>query len=165
MLYAPGKSQWMAAGMLSLAMAVSGCDLYNNFMAAQATPPMPTLPEQAASAPALNQQLLGEWSASYPGGPFRVTIQNDPMVLGTNYVGTLTDGGYGTFRSGAVVFRATPDQAAGNLATGTQLCPDPGYLSSKEAQMTLTIDDANHFTVNLAQKGVCSGFPVSFTRR
>ena len=164
MLSPSRKSRAIAAGMLLLAVSLPGCDLYHNFMAAQTTRPMPTLPEQPASATALNQQLLGEWSAAYPGGPFRVTIQNDPMVLGTNYVATLTDGGYGTFHAGAVMFRVTPDQAAPNLATGTQVCPDPGYLSPKTAQVTLTIADANHFTENLVQKGACPGYPVSFAR-
>ena len=42
--------------------------------------PMAGLPAQPPVVPNLNQQILGNWSASYPGGPYRVTIQTDPLL-------------------------------------------------------------------------------------
>jgi hypothetical protein len=146
-----------------LVFGLSACQSY---MAAQAArpQPLPRLPVQPAEVPNLNQSLLGQWSATYPGGPLRVSIQDDPMLFGTNYVATLVDGGYGTFHAGAVVFRATPDQAAPNLAAGTQICPDPGHFGPIQVQMTITVIDSDHFTEELADRRVCKGFPVKFTR-
>jgi hypothetical protein len=89
--------------------------------------------------------LMAQWSAAYPGGSLRVSIQNHPMLFSTNYVAALMSGGYGTFRVGAVVFRATPDQVASNLAVGPQTCPDVGYISPIQVQMTITVIDADHF--------------------
>jgi hypothetical protein len=127
-------------------------------------PPMFVLPAQPVTVANLNQQILGQWSASYPGGPFRVVIQNDPLLGGTNYIATLMDGGYGSFHPGSIVFKGTPDQVVPNLVVGTQKCPDPGYASPVDVSMTITVVDANNFTEDLIQKGACVGFPVRFTR-
>src|SRR5271165_3086566 len=80
--------------------------------ATPAPPPFnPTagLPAQPLVVPNLNQQILGNWSASYPGGPYRVAIQTDPLLGRTNYIATLIDGGYGTFSPGSIVFKGTPN--------------------------------------------------------
>lgn len=146
-------------------LALSGC------APNAATPPPPPpltamsgLPTQPAVVPNLNQQILGNWSATYPGGPYRVAIQNDPLLGGTNYIATLIDGGYGTFHPGATVFKATPDQVVPNLVVGTQKCPDPGYAGPTDVSMTITVVDANNFREDLVQKAACQGFPVKFSR-
>ena len=130
----------------------------------QTIPPMAGLPAQAPVVPNLNHQILGRWSATYPGGPLRVDIENDPLLGNTNYIATLVDGGYGTFHPGAIVFKAVPDQAVPTLVTGTQRCPDPPYTSPVDISMTITVIDANNFTEELVQKNACKGFPVKFTR-
>ncbi len=149
--------------IVCLVLGLAGCQSY---MAAQAPQPhpLPTLPVQPAEVPNLNQTLLGQWSATYPGGPLRVSIQNDPMVFGTNYVATLLDAGYGTLSPGTVVFRATPDQNTSSLVTGTQTCPDPGYISPIQVQMSVTVIDPDHFVEELVDNRTCHGFPVKFTR-
>jgi hypothetical protein len=147
-------------------LVLSACAPNQGSGAAPVPPPteMPGLPAQPAANLKLNQQLLGEWSATYPGGPFRVVIQDDPLIGGTNYVATLADGGYGTFHAGSVVFRATPDQVVPNLAVGTQTCPDPGHISPISVSMTITAINSNNFTEDLVLKATCPGFPVRFTR-
>jgi hypothetical protein len=144
---------------------LSGCASNNS---PAAPPPLPLsaygLPVQPPPVVNLNQQILGQWSATYPGGPFRVDIENDPLLSGNNYIATLTDGGYGTFHAGSIVFKATPDQAVPNLVVGSQRCPDPGYISAFEVSMTITMIDANNFTEDLVHKNSCQGFPVKFTR-
>lgn len=148
-------------------LALSACATNNASAPAQAPPFSATagLPVQPPVVSNLNQQLLGHWSATYPGGPFRVDIEDDPLLGGTNYIATLTDGGYGTFHAGAIVFKATPDQVVPNLVTGTQRCPDPPYTSPVDLSMTITVIDANNFIEDLVQKGSCKGFPVKFSRR
>jgi len=72
-------------------MALSACASDSGNEATPApTPlaPMAGLPAQPAVIPNLNQQILGNWSASYPGGPYRVTIQTDPLLGRTNYIAT-----------------------------------------------------------------------------
>jgi hypothetical protein len=147
-------------------LVLSACASNNGSGATPVGPPTEVsgLPAQPAAVLNLNQRLLGEWSATYPGGPFRVAIQDDPLIGGTNYVATLVDGGYGTFHAGSVVFRATPDQVVPNLAVGTQTCPDPGFISAIQVSMTITVIDAKNFTEDLVQKAACKGFPVRFTR-
>ena len=147
-------------------LALSACATNTAPAPAQAPPlsPMAGLPAQPPVVPNLNQQILGRWSATYPGGPFRVDIQNDPLLGGNNYIATLADGGYGTFHAGAIVFKATPDQVVPNLVTGEQRCPDPPYTSPVDISMTITVVDANNFTESLVQKDACKGFPVKFTR-
>ena len=150
----------LCLAMLALAACASNT-------ATPAPPPFnPTagFPVQPPVVPNLNQQILGNWSASYPGGPFRVAIQNDPLLGGTNYIATLIDGGYGSFHAGAIVFKATPDQVVPNLVVGTQKCPDPGYAGPYDVSMTITVIDANDFTEDLVHKTACHGFPVKFTR-
>ncbi len=148
-------------------MALSACAPNAGEGAAPTPPPltaMSGLPAQPAAVPNLNQQLLGNWSASYPGGPYRVTIQNNPLIGGTSYVATLDDGGYGTFHAGATVFNAVPDQVVPNLVTGTQKCPDPVYAEPFDVSVTITVVDANNFTEELVHKDACKGYPVKFTR-
>ena len=147
-------------------LMLSACAANNPPAPAEPPPlsPMAGLPAQPPVVPKLNQQILGRWSATYPGGPYRVDIQNDPLLGGTNYIATMADGGYGTFHPGAIVFKATPDLAVPNLVTGKQRCPDPPYLSPTDVSMTITVADANNFTEDLDQKGSCKGFPVKFTR-
>jgi hypothetical protein len=151
--------------ILLLATLFSGCELYSDFMAAQRPRPrsMPTLPAERPVAPNLNQQLLGQWSATYPEGQRRVTIQDNPRVFGTNYVATLVDGRYGTLGAGAVVFQATPDGSVPTLVTGTQFCSDPRGLLI-HARMTIVVTDTDNFIERLVDLGACSGFPVKFTR-
>jgi len=76
----------------------------------------------------------------------------------------LLDGGYGGFQPGTVVFRAAPDYSTPNIVTGTQNCPDPGYLSPMQVRITIVVIDAGTFTEDLVDKGVCKGFPVKFVR-
>lgn len=148
-------------------MALSACGPNAGNEATPAPPPLnPTagIPAQAPVVPNFNQQLVGNWSASYPGGPYRMTIQTDPLLGRTNYIATLLDGGYGTFHPGAIVFKGTPDEVVPNLVVGTQKCPDPGYAGPTDVSMTITVVDANNFTEDLVQKGACKGYPVKFTR-
>jgi hypothetical protein len=140
----------------------------NNGSGTMPGPPPPNmtggLPAQPTPVRNLNQQLLGQWSATYPGGPFRVAIADDPLLGGTNYIATLMDGGYGTFHAGEVVFKATPDEMVPNLGVGHQMCPDPQLMSATRVSITIAVTDANNFTEELVQKGSCRGFPVRFTR-
>jgi hypothetical protein len=148
-------------------MALSACASNSGSEATPApTPlaPMAGLPAQPPVITNLNQQIVGNWSASYPGGPYRVTIQTDPLLGRTNYIATLIDGGYGTFSPGSIVFKATPDGVVPNLVTGTQKCPDPGYAGPFDVSMTITVVDANNLNEDLVQKGACKGYPVKFTR-
>ncbi len=115
--------------------------------------PTAGMPVQPPVVPNLNHQIVGNWSASYPGGPYRVTIQTDPLIGRTNYVATLLDGGYGTFHPGDVVFRGTPDETVPNLVRGTQKCPDPGYAGPIDVSMTITVLDANNLTEDLGSEG------------
>jgi hypothetical protein len=145
---------------------LSGCASNNSPVAPQAPPltAMSGLPAQPPQVVNLNQQLLGQWSATYPGGPFRVAIETDPLLGGTNYIATMVDGGYGTFHPGSIVFKGTPDQAVTSLVVGSQKCSDPGYISATDVSMTITVLDANDFTEELVNKNSCKGFPVKFTR-
>ncbi len=148
-------------------LATSSCAPNTTSVAAPApTPlaPMAGLPAQPVTVQNPNLQLVGQWSATYPGGPFRVDIERDPLLGRTNYIATLIDGGYGTFHAGSIVFKGTPDGVVPTLVVGTQKCPDPGYYSAFDVSMTITVIDANNFTEELVQKNSCKGYPVKFTR-
>jgi hypothetical protein len=148
-------------------LVLSGCATNDNSGTPPPPPPltpMSGLPIQPPQVVNLNHQILGQWSATYPGGPYRVTVQNDPLLGGSNYIATLIDGGYGTFHAGSIIFKGTPDQVVPNLVTGSQMCPDPGYYSATQVSMTITVVDANNFTEELVHKNACKGFPVKFTR-
>jgi hypothetical protein len=112
----------------------------------------------------VNEQLEGLWSASYPGGPLQVNIQDDPQLGDHNYVARLVDGSYGTIRPGAITFTGSPDPSIPTLVGGDQKCSLPGRMGLLHAPMSITVQDADHFTENLVHKGTCPGFPIKFTR-
>ena len=155
------KARWVA---LAAALMLAGCS-YQEFMAAQNAPlVMPTLPPEPPQVVPLNNQLEGDWSASYPGGPLHVNIADDPMLTGHNYIARLVDGGYGTLHAGAVTFTGTPDHSIPNLVSGDQKCSLPGRMGLLHAPMAITVQDVDHFTEKLVRPGACPGFPIQFSR-
>ena len=127
------------------------------------TPLPPPPPPQFHVLP-LNDQLEGQWSATYPGGPLQVNIQDDPQLGDHNYVARLVDGSYGTIHPGAITFTGAPDGSIPSLVGGDQKCSLPGRMGLLHAPMSITVQDADHFTENLVRKDTCPGFPIKFTR-
>ena len=141
--------------VVALAITLTSC--------AENPPPLPPPPPQFHVLP-LNEQLEGLWSASYPGGPLQVNIQDDPQLGDHNYVARLVDGSYGTIHPGATSFTGAPDPSIPNLVGGDQKCSLPGRMGLLHAPMSITVQDADHFSENLVRKGTCPGFPIKFTR-
>jgi hypothetical protein len=142
---------------LALAVALAGCAEEPQERIYQVRPP------QVQVIP-LNEQLTGDWTAAYPGGPLHVNIQPDPLLADHNYVARLVDGNYGTIHAGATTFTGTPNTSAPNLVGGIQKCSVPERIGLIRAPMSITMQDANHFTETLARKDACPGFPMSFSR-
>jgi len=162
-------SKWFVVGSLSdrvargvqvavvaLAITLTSC--------AENPPPLPPPPPPQFHVLPLNEQLEGLWSASYPGGPLQVNIQDDPQLGDHNYVARLVDGSYGTIHPGATSFTGAPDPSIPNLVGGDQKCSLPGRMGLLHAPMSITVQDADHFSENLMRKGTCPGFPIKFTR-
>ncbi|MGO9604018.1 MAG: hypothetical protein ACLQAT_11565 [Candidatus Binataceae bacterium] len=150
--FAPGVQ-----AALALAITFTGC--------AQTAPGrMPAPPPPQVHVIPLNEQLEGDWSAAYPGGPLHVSIQDDPQLGDHNYVARLVNGSYGTIHPGAITFTGTPNYSVPNLVGGYQKCSVPGRIGLLRAPMSITVQDADHFTENLVRKDACPGFPIKFTR-
>ncbi len=142
---------------LAVAFALTGC--------AQTAPtPLPAPRPPQVNVIPVNEQLEGDWSATYPGGPLHVSIRPDPQLGDHNYVARLVDGSYGTIHPGAITFTGAPNFSVPNLVAGIQKCSVPGRIGLLRAPMSITIQDANHFTENLVRKDACPGFPIKFTR-
>jgi hypothetical protein len=127
-------------------------------------PPPPELPPPQYHVLPLNEELEGLWSATYPGGPLQVNIQDDPQLGDHNYVARLVDGSYGMIHPGAISFTGAPDASIPTLVSGDQKCSRPGRMGLLHAPMSITVEDADHFTENLVRKDACPGFPIKFTR-
>ena len=140
----------------ALAITLTSCE--------EIPPPLPEPPPPQYHVVPLNEQLEGLWSATYPGGPQQVNIQDDPQLGDHNYVARLVDGSYGTLHPGATTFTGAPDASIPTLVGGDQKCSRPGRMGLLHAPMTITVHDADHFTENLAHKDTCPGFPIEFTR-
>ena len=140
----------------ALAITLASCE--------EVPPPLPEPPPPQYHVLPLSEQLEGLWSATYPGGPLQVIIQNDPQLGDHNYVARLVDGSYGTIHPGAVTFTGSPDASIPTLVGGDQKCSMPGRMGLLHAPMSITVHDADHFTENLVHKGTCPGFPIEFTR-
>jgi hypothetical protein len=141
---------------VALAITLTSC--------AENPPPLPPPPPPQFHVLPVNEQLEGLWSASYPGGPLQVNIQDDPQLGDHNYVARLVDGSYGTIHPGAITFTGSPDPSIPTLVGGDQKCSLPGRMGLLHAPMSITVQDADHFTENLVHKGTCPGFPIKFTR-
>ncbi len=113
-----------------LACLVAGCNS-QSFQQSNG-PSMPTLPPAPVQPPAppINpaRQIDGNWFATYPGGPLRVVIGLDPMLMGRNYVATLVDGNK-AMPPGQVMWRGTVDQNVPNLVVAQQACASSGLGS------------------------------------
>ena len=155
-----GLSDRLARGALlaaaALAITFTSCE--------EIPPPLPEPPPPQYHVLPLNEQLEGLWSAPYPGGPLQVNIQDDPQLGDHNYVARLVDGSYGMIHPGAITFTGAPDGSIPNLVGGDQKCSLPGRMGLLHARMSITVQDADHFTENLVRKDTCPGFPIKFTR-
>ena len=155
-----GLSDRLARGALlaaaALAITFTSCE--------EIPPPLPEPPPPQYHVLPLNEQLEGLWSAPYPGGPLQVNIQDDPQLGDHNYVARLVDGSYGMIHPGAITFTGAPDGSIPNLVGGDQKCSLPERMGLLHARMSITVQDADHFTENLVRKDSCPGFPVIFTR-
>ena len=128
----------------ALAITFASCE--------EVPPPLPPEPPppQYHVLP-LSEQLEGLWSATYPGGPLQVNIQDDPQLGDHNYVARLVDGIYGTIHLGAITFTGAPDASIPTLVGGDQKCSMPGRMGLLHAPMSITVHDADHFTENLVR--------------
>ena len=141
---------------VALVITFTGC--------AEEPAPLPPPPPPQFHVLPLNEELEGLWSATYPSGPLQVNIQDDPQLGDHNYVARLVDGSYGMIHPGAITFTAAPDGSIPNLVAGDQKCSQPGRMGLLHGAMSITVEDADHFTENLVRKGTCPGFPIHFTR-
>jgi hypothetical protein len=148
----------LARGLAAVALAITftSCE--------EIPPPPPELPPPQYHVLPLNEQLEGLWSATYPGGSLQVNIQDDPQLGDHNYVARLVDGSYGMIHPGAITFTGAPDASIPTLVSGDQKCSRPGRMGLLHAPMSITVQDADHFTENLVRKDTCPGFPIQFTR-
>ena len=157
----------MTTDRLAIGIRFSVCVLAVMLFAACAEapppPPPPPPPPQTYTVP-INEQLEGNWSATFPEGKRQVTIQPDPQLGDHNYVARLVDGDYGTIHPGAVLFTATPNPSIPNLVNGDQKCSLPGRMGLLHAPMSIAIEDKDHFTETLRNPGTCPGFPMKFAR-
>lgn len=130
-------------------------------------PSMPALPPAPVQPPAppINpaRQLDGTWFATYPGGPLRVVIGLDPMLMGRNYVATLVDGNKDV-PAGQVVWRGTVDRNVPNLVLADQVCASRGLGSVRTVKARIIVNDPDHLTEELVTPKACGGFPVKYTR-
>jgi hypothetical protein len=147
-----------AAIQLLAIIIVAGC------AEAPPPPPPPLPPEPQYYSIPVNDQLEGDWSASYPNGPIRVNIQADPQLGDHNYVARLVDKNYGTIHPGEVSFTGTPNASIATLVNGDQKCSIDGRMGLRHAPISITVQDHDHFTATLVHAGACPGFPVHFTR-
>jgi len=131
---------------------------------AENPPPLPPPPPPQFHVLPVKEHLEGMWSATYPGGPLQVNIQEDPQLGDHNYVARLVDGSYGTIHPGAITFTGSPDASIPNLVGGDQKCSLSGRMGLVHAPMSITVQDADHFTENLVRKDACPGFPIKFIR-
>jgi hypothetical protein len=133
----------------------------------QNPPSMPTPPPAPIQPPPppLNQARLlnGNWSATYPGGPLRVVIGLDPMLLGRNYVATLVDGNK-DIPAGQVVWRGTLDPNVAGLVLANQVCAERGFIQARTVKARILVQDPSHFTEELVNPKECGGYPVKYTR-
>jgi hypothetical protein len=148
-----------------LACVVAGCNSQSfqesNGPSMPAMPPVPVQPPAPPMNPA--RQLNGNWFATYPGGPLRVVIGLDPMMMGRNYVATLVDGNK-DFPPGKVMWRGTVDQNVPNLVVAQQACATSGLGSVRTVKARIVVTDLDHVTEELVDPKACGGFPVKYTR-
>lgn len=148
-----------------LACFVAGCNSQSfqqsNGPSMPAMPPTPVQPPAPPINPA--RQINGDWYATYPGGPSRVVIGLDPMLMGRNYVATLVDGSK-DFAPGQVMWRGTVDQNVPNLVVAKQVCSASGLGSVRTVKARIVVTDLDHLSEELADPRACSGYPVKYTR-
>ncbi len=124
-------------------------------------PPAPVQPPAPPINPA--RQINGNWFATYPGGPLRVVIGLDPMLMGRNYVATLVDGNKDV-PAGHVMWRGTVDQNVPNVVLADQVCASQGLSSVRTVKARIIVADLDHLTEELVNPKACGGFPVKYTR-
>lgn len=157
--------RWSHA-MLAIAMAclIVSC-ASESFQ--QNPPEMPTAPPAPIQPPPppLNMARLlnGDWNATYSGGPLRVVIGLDQMLLGRNYVATLVDANK-DIPAGQVIWRGKPDPNVPGLVLADQICADSGFLSARTVKARILVQDPSHFTEELVNPKDCRGYPVRYTR-
>ncbi|HUO05850.1 MAG TPA: hypothetical protein VMU16_11705 [Candidatus Binataceae bacterium] len=151
----------LAALALPLALAACSSQSFQPGRTLPAAPPAPPQPPPPPYNPA--RHLDGLWSATYPGGPLRVTVAVNPMLMGRNYVATLVDGN-ANIPAGQVVWRGTPDANVPGLIPVNQICADQGFLMARWISARISVQDSDHFTEDLVRPQDCHGFPVLFTR-
>ncbi len=124
---------------------------------------MPYVPQPPPPPMNVARLLNGNWMATYPGGPLRVVIGLDPMILGRNYVATLVDGDK-DIPPGQVVWKGTLDQNVPGIVVADQICAEQGFLLARWVKARIVVSDASNFSEELVNPSACHGFPVTFTR-
>ena len=159
----------LAAALAALAI-LSGCVISScnsasfQYLASESMPvEMPYAPQPPPPPMNVARLLNGNWMATYPGGPLRVVIGLDPMLLGRNYVATLVDGDK-NIPPGQVVWKGTLDQNAPGIVVASQICADQGFLLARWVNARIIVSDASNFREELVNPQACGGFPVTFTR-
>lgn len=152
-----------ALAAIAIPFMVAACSS-PSFQTGRSLPQPPPVPVQAPPPPYNPARHLdGLWSATYPGGPLRVTVAVDPRLMGRNYVATMVDGN-ANVPAGQVTWRGTPDANVPGLIMVNQICADQGFLLARWIKARITVKDRNHFTEDLVRPQDCHGFPVEFTR-
>ena len=162
----PAISRRRASAIVAIVFAClfAGCDSQSFQYAPESSPPAPIVPPQAPPAPLNEARMLnGNWMATYPGGPLRVVISLDPMLLGRNYVATLVDGSK-TIPAGQVIWRGILDPNVPGLVLADQVCADNGFVQARMVKARILVRDPSHFTEDLVNPKDCHGFPVNYVR-
>jgi hypothetical protein len=124
-------------------------------------PPAPVQPPAPPINPA--RQINGNWYATYPGGPLRVVIGLDQMMMGRNYVATLVDGNKDV-PAGQVMWRGTVDRNVRNVVLADQVCASRGFVAPRTVKARLVVADLDHMSEELVDPKACAGFPVGYIR-
>lgn len=155
----------LAALTILLACVASSCN--SQSFRQSAGPSMPALPPAPAQPPAppmnVARLLNGNWMATYPGGPLRVVIGLDPMLMGRNYVATMVDGNK-NIPPGQTVWKGTLDQHVRGIVIADQICAEQGFQQARWVKARIIVSDASNFREELVNPSDCHGFPVKFTR-
>jgi len=149
--------------MLTMVTVILLCSAFSCTETVAPLPPPPPPPPPPSGPPNLAKSLVGNWTATYRGGPLKAVITMDAQVRGINYVATLVDGNK-DMHPGTVVWRGTWDRAVPNLVRAKQLCGVAGSLSALTVDVVLTVTDPDHFTEILTIPGSCKGYPVNWAR-
>ena len=151
--------------LLLLACLLAACNSQSfqesNGPSMPVAPPAPVQPPPPPVNPA--DRLNGNWFAIYPGGPLRVVIGLDPMMMGRNYVATLVDGNK-DIPAGQVMWRGTVSPSVPNLVLARQICAGRGLTAARTIDARIIVRDIDHLKEELVNPKECAGFPLKYVR-